>query len=196
MQILRAERDDWERLRDIRLRALLDAPEAFGSTHEREALQTEDDWRAFAGGWEGAARQAVFVAAGDDGGWVGIVVGVVREADISLANLYAMWVDPAARGLGAGRLLVESIAAWAAGTGAERLELCVTEANERAVALYRSAGFEPTGGRGELRPGSEVATITLRRPLVVRSREGSRRGPPGPQVISHSRVNARGSSGS
>jgi demethylmenaquinone methyltransferase/2-methoxy-6-polyprenyl-1,4-benzoquinol methylase len=167
MQIVRAEPDDWERLRDLRLRALLDAPEAFGSTHEREAAQTEDDWRAFAGGWEGTARQAVFVAADDDGRWVGLAVGVVSEADTSLANLYAMWVDPAARGRGAGRRLVETVAAWAAGTGAERLELCVTEANDPAVALYRTAGFEPTGGRDALRPGSDVATITLRRPLAV-----------------------------
>ena len=166
MQILRAERDDWERLRDLRLRALRDAPEAFGSTHEDEVARTEDDWRAFADGWEGMARQAVFVAA-DDGRWVGLVVGAVHEADTSLANLYAMWVDPAARGLGAGRLLVEGVIGWAAGTGAEHLELCVTEANEPAVTLYRSAGFEPTGGRDELRPGSGIATITLRRPLVV-----------------------------
>lgn len=165
MQILRARTDDWERLREIRLRALQDAPEAFGSTHEREAAQPEEDWRAFADGWEGTARQGVFVAADDDGRWLGLAVGAVREADTSLANLYAMWVDPAARGLGAGRRLVDSVVSWAAATGADRLELCVTEANGPAVALYRSSGFEPTGGRGELRPGSEVATLTLRREL-------------------------------
>jgi GNAT superfamily N-acetyltransferase len=167
VRILRAESDDWERLRDIRLRALLDAPEAFGSTLERESAQAEEHWRAFADGWEGTAHQAAFVAADDDGRWVGLAVGVVRHVDTSLANLYAMWVDPAARGLGAGRRLVESVVTWATAIGAERLELCVTEANEPAVSLYRSAGFEPTGGRSELRPGSDVETITLRRPLAV-----------------------------
>jgi ribosomal protein S18 acetylase RimI-like enzyme/SAM-dependent methyltransferase len=167
MWIVRAEPDDWERVRDLRLRALLDAPEAFGSTHDDEAARTESDWRAFATGWEGAARQAAYAAVDEDGRWVGLAVGVVREADTSLANLYSMWVDPAARGLGAGRLLVDTVAVWAAGTGAERLELCVTEANDPAVALYRTAGFEPTGGRDVLRPGSDVSTITLRRPLEV-----------------------------
>jgi demethylmenaquinone methyltransferase/2-methoxy-6-polyprenyl-1,4-benzoquinol methylase len=167
MQIVRAEPDDWERLRDLRLRALLDAPDAFGSTHDDEAARTEEEWRAFAAGWEGAARQAAFVAVDEDGRWIGLAVGVVHEADTSLANLYAMWVDPAARGLGAGRLLVETVATWAAGTGAERLELCVTEANDPAVSLYATAGFEPTGGRDVLRPGSDVATVTLRRPLDV-----------------------------
>ena len=81
--------------RDLRLRALLDAPEAFGSTHEREAARTEDDWRAFAAGWDGAARQAAFVAVDEDGRWIGLAVGVVGEADTSLANLYSMWVEPA-----------------------------------------------------------------------------------------------------
>lgn len=167
MQILRAGPDDWERLRDLRLRALVDAPEAFGSTHEREAAQSQDDWRAFADGWEGTAHQAVFVTADDGGRWMGLAVGVVREADLSLANLYAMWVDPAARGMGAGRLLVGSVVAWAGGAGAERLELCVTEANDQALALYRSSGFEPTGGRDVLRRGSDVSTVTLRRTLAA-----------------------------
>lgn len=165
MRIVRAEAEDWERLRDLRLRALQEAPEAFGSTHEREAAGGEADWRAFADGWEGTAQQAVFVAEDDGGRWIGLAVGVMREADSSLANLYAMWVDPAARGLGAGRQLVEHVASWAADAGAGRLELCVTEANDPAVTLYRSTGFEPTGGRDELRPGSGIATITLRRPL-------------------------------
>ena len=78
-----------------------------------------------------------------------------------------MWVDPAARGMGAGRLLVGSVVAWAGGAGAERLELCVTEANDQALALYRSSGFEPTGGRDVLRRGSDVSTVTLRRTLAA-----------------------------
>jgi SAM-dependent methyltransferase/GNAT superfamily N-acetyltransferase len=167
VRIVRAEREDWERLRELRLRALLDAPEAFGSTHEREAAQAPEDWRAFAEGWPGTARQAVFVMEDDGGGWVGLAVGAVPEADTSLANLYAMWVDPAARGEGLGRQLVETVVRWAAGFGADRLELCVTEANGPAMSLYRSAGFEPTGVSDELRPGSGIRTVTLRRLLAV-----------------------------
>ena len=167
MQIVRAEVDDWERIREIRLRGLREDPGAFGSTFEREAASGDERWRAFASGWEGAARQATFAAIEGDGRWIGIAVGVVRDDDPSLANLYAMWVEPAARGRGVGESLVGSVAAWAAGTGARRLELCVTEANGPAIRLYRRAGFEPTGGRDELRPGSGIATVTLRRSLDV-----------------------------
>ena len=167
MQILRAEVDDWERVRDLRLRSLREDPEAFGSTFEREAADGEDEWRAFVTGWTGAARQATFVAVDADGAWIGIVVGVVWSGEPSLASLYAMWVDPSARRRGVGELLVRSVAAWAAGTGADRLELCVIRDNATATRLYGRAGFVPTGIRGELRPGSGLETETLRRPLAA-----------------------------
>ncbi len=171
MQIVRAEADEWERIREIRLRSLREDPDAFGSTLEREAGHGEDAWRAFVTGRvtgrEEGVRQAAFVAVDHDGRWVGLAVGVVRPDDRSLAKLYAMWVDPVARGRGAGERLVESVASWATATGADRLELCVTEANAPAVRLYRRTGFEPTGDRDELRPGSGVATVTLRRRLAL-----------------------------
>src|SRR5690348_9548863 len=40
---------DWQALREIRLQALLDAPDAFASTHAREAAFGEDEWRQRAG---------------------------------------------------------------------------------------------------------------------------------------------------
>jgi ribosomal protein S18 acetylase RimI-like enzyme/SAM-dependent methyltransferase len=165
MQVRRVRADEWERIRDFRLRALLDAPDAFGSTHEREAAQDEVAWRGFADGWDGAARQAAFAAEADDGSWVGIALGVVWAADPQVANLYAMWVEPDARGLGAGRALVGSVAAWSSAMGAATLELCVTESNPAAIALYERTGFVPTGARAELRPGTFATT--MRRPLTL-----------------------------
>jgi len=36
--------DEWARLRDIRLRALLDSPHAFGGTYENESNFDESRW--------------------------------------------------------------------------------------------------------------------------------------------------------
>ena len=49
-----------------------------------------------------------------------------------------MWVDPTARGLGLGPLLVEAVADWARERGVTQRKASVTKGNA-AAALYASA---------------------------------------------------------
>ena len=59
----------------------------------------------------------------------------------------AVGIAPAHQGLGAGRALMEALIAHARATGLERVELYVRTDNPRAIALYRSLGFEHEGTR-------------------------------------------------
>jgi hypothetical protein len=54
MQVHVAREEDWEAIRDVRLRALLDAPDAFGSTYKAERGKAEPEWRSWVTGWSGA----------------------------------------------------------------------------------------------------------------------------------------------
>jgi GNAT superfamily N-acetyltransferase len=162
MPIRAATEDEWERIRDLRLRALRDAPDAYGSTYEREAEETEQGWRGWVRGWDGADDQALFVSEEDDG-WNGLALGVRWRAHPDLANLYAMWVAPDARRAGRGRALVEAVRAWAAERGASTLHLCVTDSNEGAATMYERCGFVPTGERSPLREGSALEAVHLER---------------------------------
>jgi putative acetyltransferase len=62
-------------------------------------------------------------------------------------------VHPAAQGLGVGRQLMEHLLAWVrahrdpGGQRVLRVELQVRADNPRAIALYRSLGFEHEGTR-------------------------------------------------
>ncbi len=70
--------------------------------------------------------------------------------DCLLEDLY---VAPAGRGRGVGRALVDLTAERARARGCRRIELDVNDANEAALALYRSAGFsndDPRYGGGNL----------------------------------------------
>lgn len=59
-----------------------------------------------------------------------------------------IFVHPAHRGRGIGRALMTAGIAWAEGNPAlEKLGLSVFATNERAIALYRSLGFEEEGRR-------------------------------------------------
>lgn len=154
--------DEWERVRDLRLRALADAPDAFGATIEHEREGTEDFWRAWVSGWEGSTNAMTVAEA--DGEWVGMAVGS-RSGDEPDAHLYGMWVEPERRGGGIGSDLVEAVVGWARSWGAASVVLGVTETNAAAAGFYEHLGFEDTGGRHQLREGSELAVRILRRRL-------------------------------
>jgi GNAT superfamily N-acetyltransferase len=135
--------DDWELVRDVRLRALADAPAAFGSTLVRERDRAEAEWRQWAG--RGRSGDGVMFVADDGDRFVGLAGGYHEEDRPDAVHLVSMWVDPAQRGDGLGRRLVEAVVDWARREGASVVNLWVTDENEPAISLYRSCGFRPTG---------------------------------------------------
>jgi putative acetyltransferase len=60
---------------------------------------------------------------------------------------FGMGVIPAVRGRGGGRALLDAAIEHARAHGAHKLELEVWPENERAIDLYKSAGFEVEGMR-------------------------------------------------
>ncbi len=145
MEVRRLAPDDWERFRRIRLAALLDAPDAFGSTIDEALARREAGWRSQ------LETLATFVAIMDDVD-VGMVRGGPDDADPATAFLLSMWVAPSFRGCGVGDRLVRVVIDWARSTGFSRLVLDVADHNLPAVALYARAGFDPTGEAGTLPP--------------------------------------------
>jgi ribosomal protein S18 acetylase RimI-like enzyme len=159
-RIRRVTREEWERVRQLRLRALADAPDAFGSTLERERSLARPEWIAWIEGWEGATN-AMFVAERGDR-WIGMAVGS-RTGEENDAHLYGMWVDPTCRGAGVGALLVEGVLTWARSWCARSVILGVTETNDGASGFYEHLGFADTGERYPLREGSPLTCRVLRR---------------------------------
>jgi ribosomal protein S18 acetylase RimI-like enzyme len=161
VDIVRATEDDWERVREIRLRALADAPFAFGSTFEEERERPKRFWRDRL--W--SAGTATFVAV-DEGRSVGLV-SVFFEGE-RRAHLVSMWVSPEARREGIGGALVDTALAWAAANGATTIELTVTETNAPARGLYERFGFEYTGGRQPLPSDPTLDELEMRRAAAPR----------------------------
>jgi GNAT superfamily N-acetyltransferase len=143
--VRRLEPDEWERFRDIRLAALLDAPSAFGSTYAQSVQYTEHIWRS-------RLTTAAMFAAEESGRLIGIAGGLPGHAGDGNALLISMWVAPTARGHGVGEQLVRQVIAWANESGFQRLKLWVTVGNDSAERLYTRCGFAPTG---EVQPVDE-----------------------------------------
>lgn len=135
------------RLRQLRLRALHDAPDTFGSTYADVAARPLADWTAQ------LEELETFVAVDDVD--VGLVRGVADHDEPSRAWLISMWVAPQARGQDVGLALIDAVLAWAERCGFAELHLDVADDNSAAIALYQRAGFEPNGETSTLPPPRE-----------------------------------------
>jgi GNAT superfamily N-acetyltransferase len=160
VQIRRAHPDEWATVRDVRLAALADAPDAFASTLSRERARTEPQWRCRIRAWPWflawhAGTPAGLVAAVPDQPASGPPAGD-RPAGPAAGpatrgargwHLVSMWVSPQVRGTGVAELLVGAVVDHAGAVGAPRITLWVVVGNARARAFYRRMGFTATGRR-------------------------------------------------
>ncbi len=159
VEVRAARPRDWRRVRDLRLRALADSPDAFGSTVERERAHGRSGWLEWISGWEGTVN-ALFAATEGDA-WLGLAVGC-HETGRDHTHLFAMWIEPTSRRRSLGAHLVRAVIAWSAARGVGSVRLGVTESNAGARAFYERLGFVDTGERNALREGSTLDVVVMR----------------------------------
>ena len=135
MHIRRIDPDEWAVLREMRLASLLDAPEAFGQRYETAASEPEAEWRSAARASSSGERRAWFIARG------GVGAGARRS--------------------GAGRHLVDAVAAWAAGWGGKRVVIWVFGANEGALRFYERLGFRVVADGADAESGRAFGALAM-----------------------------------
>jgi putative acetyltransferase len=96
---------------------------------------------------EVSGARGAFLVIYQDGNPVGC--GAVRLLDPETGELKRMYVSPAVRGKGLGRLLVAALETEARALGARRLILETGIRQSAAIALYRVTGFQPIPLYGE-----------------------------------------------
>jgi GNAT superfamily N-acetyltransferase len=133
---------DWERLRDVRLRALTESPSSYCGTYDDEVRSDRSRWERWL-----SPPSAIFVAKRHDDvvGMIGGIRAGEDEGDTDAVMMVAMWVDPVARGNGIAEALTDSLIGWARDEGYPRMVLWVYDVNPRAAAFYRRYGFADTG---------------------------------------------------
>jgi GNAT superfamily N-acetyltransferase len=150
-------------LREVRLRALAQAPEAFAMDVAHESRHEPAHWEALAAD---DAEHVVLVAEDDDGHLAGMAGGHWRDRERGVAQLWGLWVDPALRGSGAGAALVRGILAWATGAGARFVRLGVIDPGGEAVTVfYERLGFVALDEPSPMRTDPSRLVTYMARPV-------------------------------
>jgi len=162
------DRDEWLILRETRLLALQESPDAFLATYEREKLFTDDEWRAEfdRGAWNVGTERNEPVS----------LLGVTRERDSPDHErcLEYLWVAPACRRSGVARTLLDMVLDELTDSGVRTAFLWVLDDNNAARRLYQQTGFVSTQYRQPLadRPGRSEERMRL----DLRERQADRPG--------------------
>ena len=130
----------WSLLRQARLEALLDSPQAFTSSYRQEVSWREAEWRR-------VVDAATWIVARE----ADTVIGLARsigEPDLpATRHVESVWVAPTHRRRGVFRALMHALAETERRMGVTQLMLWVLEDNHDARSAYDALGFEPTGER-------------------------------------------------
>jgi GNAT superfamily N-acetyltransferase len=135
---------EWRRYRDLRLAALADSPDAFGSTLERELQSADSEWAERLVNANRTHLDLPLVAELQDQA-IGLAWVNIDAAERTLAHLYQMWVVPAGRRRGAGRALLQAAIEWAEAAGVGRLNLRATCGTHRQGVCIRTSVSSPRG---------------------------------------------------
>ncbi len=150
----------WPLLKAVRLQALADAPEAFGTMLNQAQAYTDAEWQARAQRFSQrppAAGCLAFV----DGVPCGMASAYPAEENTHAAELTAFWVAPPQRGHGVANALVTAITEWAKLQGIATLQAWVVEDNARALGFYKKHGFQETEERQPHTPDPSKQVVLL-----------------------------------
>ena len=160
MRIRDLEPHEWALIRELRLRALADSPDAFARTLAEALGENDAYWVRLAGSVTKPGGQVMRIAE-VDGRPVGLAFGLFDKERTATGHVAGMWVEPQARGRGVGLALLESVIAWGRARALDRLELWVTKGNVTAMRLYERAGFADTGRRDALASNPALQIIQM-----------------------------------
>jgi ribosomal protein S18 acetylase RimI-like enzyme len=143
MEVRRLRPDEGQRIKELRLAALKDSPDAFSSKLVEEELYGDGWWTDRAAS---ASNDETAILVAEDGDrWAGMIGLFPDPAVEDALHVWGMWVAPGYRGRKVGAALLDEALEVATQTSATSVRLHVVVTNESATLLYERRGFQPVG---------------------------------------------------
>lgn len=137
-----------ELFKRLRLDALRDSPDAFGTTYEAAVLRSAESWSEQSDRSAEGNDRATFILL-DDAEPIGMGAVYRKEAEENTGELLQVWIAPGYRGTKAAEILLEGLLGWTEESQISILEAKVIRGNDRALKFYLRQGFEITENHPE-----------------------------------------------
>lgn len=138
--VKKLSKDDWRGYRDVRLEALKESPDAFGSSYSENIGRSDQYWMNKLSLLDEKKEKNFFCAVLDNGNFISI--GGAYQDNNNEWNIIAMYAKKEYRGLGAGSLLFSKILDELRGKKVKKVFLRVNVIKVPAVSLYKKFGFK------------------------------------------------------
>jgi len=157
IEVKKIEKDDFEIYKSLRIRALTEAPYAFGETLDNARIKPIDWYRSEAIRWSKSEVSTVFLAFNQKTA-IGLV-GAFFEKETNRSFICSMWVDPEFRGISVGNSMVAKATNWLKERGGTSVNAWVAESNNSAIRFYKFLGFVATNEKEVLPSNPEESEM-------------------------------------
>jgi ribosomal protein S18 acetylase RimI-like enzyme len=148
METIKLPINEWEKYRDLRLRALKEDPQAFGSSYRKSLEYSPMEWqRRLKNAMEEKTDWLVF--AKDENKLVGMMGAYIdKEGPSDIATIVSVYVPSEERGKGISKMLMQELLKRISNNeNIRKAKLGVNKKQIAAVGLYNSFGFKNVGER-------------------------------------------------
>jgi len=147
LQIRKLDVSEFEKFRDLRIKALLDSPTAFSQFYEKYDDETDAKWRK----WLEASvteEKSVMLFALEEDNAVGMAGAIFDDnpKTMHVAELFGVFVDKDYRSKGISSTLMQSLFDKLIERGGiTKIKLAVNNEQKAAINLYSKFGFKKVG---------------------------------------------------
>jgi len=166
MEIVKLSAEDWEEYKTLRLRALKEDPQAFGTTYQKNIAYPKAEWqRRLASVAKGETNWLLF--ARENNKLVGMIGAFIEEDVEGTATIFGVYVPKEERGRGISIKLMEEILKELSKKSIfKKVKLMVSKNQLPAIGLYKKFGFKQVGiEHFKMGDGNIAEELVMERPL-------------------------------
>lgn len=162
IEIVQPSISDWLAYKNLRLRALKEDPQAFGSKYDEAMTAPDSKWQNRLLSVADEKSWAVFAKQNNQ--LVGMVFAIQntdQEKTEHIAEIVSMYVAKEARGQHIARQILEALLTKLAKNKIFIAKLSVVKEQKAAVNLYQKMGFKITGHQDDIEGDGQIHTELL-----------------------------------